>query len=368
MILKLPFVLAFLFAASTHAQQVAPPPFAKADTVEQTLDHAVGRFLAENPQAVGLSIGVIVDGRYHQSTFGRARRDHPGRPTLDTLYPIASISKTFTGALLARAQSEHRLRISDDVRAYLKDTYPNLEFGGKPIRLFDLLDHRSGLPFLLPDTPETRPDYAAGGKSWNERVTDIGKTYGKSDFLADLHTVTLRTEPGASFSYSNAGAQLAGYVLEHVYAQSFEDILRKALRSLHMTNTMITIPPRYASRLAVGYDADGNAVAPVPDWLQGAGAIKSTLGDMLEYTRWQLAETDAVVKLSHQPVFTQGAYSAAAQLADPARGRQTYRLARGQYRGFQQPVHPGAGAWNRGRYPRQRGGSQERARLYGHGE
>jgi len=283
----------------------------KAATVKAIVSNSASRFLTENPQAVGLSIGVIADGRRYEYTFGRARRNRSGRPALETLYPIASISKTFTGALLARAQIEHRLRLSDDLRIHLEGAYPNLEFGGKPIRLFDLLDHRSGLPFLLPDRPEMRPDYGASSKSLNERLAEMAKTYRKADFLADLHTVVLRAEPGTAFTYSNAGAQLAGYVLERRYGKSFEAILgEELLRPLHMANTTITVGRRDAPRLAMGYDAT-KEMAPVPDWLQGAGAIKSTLGDMLTYTKWQLAEADEVVKLSHQPVFTQGVYSAA---------------------------------------------------------
>jgi len=303
--------LVLLVSVPGEARQPSIGQATDAETIGSVVRRAATRFLTENPQAVGVSIGVIADGRSYRYAFGRARRNEPNPPSFETLYPIASISKTFTGALLARAQVERRLRLSDDVRLYLEGRYPNLEFAGKPIRLFDLLDHRSGLPFFLPDRPETKPDYNGDGKTWNERVADIARTYRKSDFLSELRSVTLRAEPGTTFSYSNAGAQLAGYVLENIYGRSFESILKaKLLEPLHMTHTTITIRGRFAPSLAVGYDATGKAMAPVPDWLQGAGAIKSTLGDMLKYTKWQLAESDEVVKLSHQPVLTQGTYSA----------------------------------------------------------
>jgi hypothetical protein len=77
-----------------------------------------------------------------------------------------------------------------------------------------------------------------------------------------------------------------------------------------MSNSGITIQKRDLPRLAVGYDESGRRMPYVPDWLQGAGAIKSTAGDLLKYVRWQMAETDPAVKLSHQPVLTQGSYSA----------------------------------------------------------
>jgi len=308
---RLLFGLALVMSATVQAHSPARSAPMDPGKVKAIIGNSADRFLAENPQAVGLSIGVIVRGRRYEYAFGRARRNQPGPPTPGTLYPIASISKTFTGALLARAQIEHRLKLSDDVRIHLEGAYPNLQFGGRPVRLFDLLDHRSGLPFLLPDRPETRPDYGGSSKSWNERVAEIGKNYGEADFLSDLHTIVLRAEPGTSFIYSNAGAQLVGYVLERTYGKGFEAILGdKLLQPLHMANTMITVRGRDARRLAIGYDATGKEMAPIPDWLQGAGAIKSTLGDMLTYTKWQLAESDEAVKLSHLPVFTQGPYSA----------------------------------------------------------
>ena len=306
------FSLILLTSTAAKAQEPLRGAILSASTVESVVRQAAARFLADNPQAVGVSIGVTNDGRRNEFTFGRASPNDEHPPSLETLYPIASISKTFTGALLARAQVDHRLRLSDDLRLYLDGSYPNLEYGGRPIRLFDLLDHRSGLPFILPDRPETAPVDSASDRSWNERIAEIAKTYGRSEFLSDLHKVVLRTEPGTSFSYSNAGAQLAGYVLERIYRKPFEAILNgKLLGPLHLRHTAIEVPRGYVSRVAVGYDADGRAMAPVPNWLQGAGAIKSTLGDMLTYATWQLNESNEVVKLSHEPVFTQGEYSAA---------------------------------------------------------
>jgi CubicO group peptidase (beta-lactamase class C family) len=280
-------------------------------TVRQLVDRAAAKFFRENPQAVGVTAGVLINGQSHIYSYGTAQPGHNRRPALDTIYPIASITKTFTGTLLAQAAIEHRLNLGDDVRKYLDGEYPNLEFAGHPIRLFDLLDHRSGLPFILPNRPETSPDFHGDNRPWSARIAEIGRTYDKTQFLSDLHAVRLTAEPGSEFKYSNAAAQLAGYILERVYGRPYEVILRdKVLMPLGMSNSGITIQKRDLPRLAVGYDESGRQMPYVPDWLQGAGAIKSTAGDLLKYVRWQMAETDPAVKLSHQPVLTQGSYSA----------------------------------------------------------
>jgi len=295
--------------ASTRTPTTEQAPAAPA--VRQLIDRAAARFLRENPQAVGVTVGVLINGQNHIYSYGKARLGQNRRPALDTIYPIASITKTFTGTLLAQAAVEHRLNLTDDVRKYLDGEYPNLEFAGHPIRLFDLLDHRSGLPFILPDRPETSPDFHGDDRPWSARVAEIGRTYDKAQFLSDLHTVRLTAEPGSEFKYSNAAAQLAGYIIERVYGRPYEVVLRdKVLIPLGMRNTGITIQKRALPRLAVGYDETGRPMPYVPDWLQGAGAIKSTAGDLLKYLRWQMAETDPAVKLSHQRVLTQGNYSA----------------------------------------------------------
>lgn len=282
----------------------------KGGTVAATVNDAVGEFIRDTPQAVGVSIGVVKDGKTYTFNYGKVERGEVRSPTADTLYPIASITKTFTGALLAQAVLEKRVRLDDDVRKYLKGSYPNLEFEGHPIRLFDLLDHRSGLPFFLPDGPETQRD-SADGVPWTERIVKQTRHYRKEDFFADLHKVKLTAVPGSTFSYSNAGAQLVGYILERVYGMSYEALLKKKiLDPLKMNSTAITLNAEQRERLTRGYDEKGRTMPEIGGQLQGAGALKSSVNDMLKYAQWQMAEDDEAVKLSHQPVFTSGSYSA----------------------------------------------------------
>jgi len=274
------------------------------------VDAAARAFLTANPRAVGISIGVYQGGKTYAFNYGFVAPEIKRAPTADTLYPIASITKTFTGALLAQAQLDGRLKLADDVRNYLDGSYPNLEFEGHPIRLFDLLDHRSGLPFILPERPETQPDFASD-TPWAERVGAILKGYSRSDFYADLHKVKLAAAPGDSFRYSNAAAQLAGYVLERVYGGKYEMLLKQnVLRPLGMDDTTITLTPRQLTTRTRGYDGKRALMPDSPDELQGAAAIKSSVNDLLKYVAWQIVESDPAVKLSHQSFFTSGNYSA----------------------------------------------------------
>jgi D-alanyl-D-alanine-carboxypeptidase/D-alanyl-D-alanine-endopeptidase len=79
---------------------------------------------------------------------------------------------------------------------------------------------------------------------------------------------------------------------------------------LGMRDTCITPKEEQKRRLVNGYDEMGNLQPYFPEKTQAAGAIKSTLADMLAYARWQLAEQDPAVRLSHQPTDRDHDYTA----------------------------------------------------------
>jgi D-alanyl-D-alanine-carboxypeptidase/D-alanyl-D-alanine-endopeptidase len=125
----------------------------------------------------------------------------------------------------------------------------------------------------------------------------------RADFDAALRKVRLTTAPGATFSYSNAAAQLAGFILERVYGAPFDALVRRFISApLGMADTVVAPSLEQAGRLADGYE--NGAMQPAMSGKdQAAGALKSTLADMLAYARWQLNEQDPVVRLSHQATY-----------------------------------------------------------------
>ena len=294
--------IALIGITSSAAIAITNPTDAK--SVSMVVDAAAARYVRENPQAAAIAIGVVYGEASYQSRSGTLEPGKRRPPRHDTLYPVASITKTFTGTLLAQAVIEKRLSLSDDIRKHLDGDFPNLEFAGRPILMSDLLDHRSGLPFFLPDKPELQPDFQGDPRPHAARVNEAMKTYGRDQFFADLHKLTLTAVPGSHYRYSNAAAQLAGYILEKLYGQSYEQLLRnKILVPLQMNSTTITLDRAARNRLAPGWDDKGR-LAILPEGAEAAGGMKSTTGDMLKYVRWQVDETDPAVKLSHQRVWT----------------------------------------------------------------
>jgi CubicO group peptidase (beta-lactamase class C family) len=297
-----------------------------------------------DPRAVGLSVGVIHAGRSHSYHFGTVSERHRQVPNDRTIYEIASLTKTFTGTLLAHAQREGKLKLDDDIRNYLDGNYPNLAFEQQPIRIHHLVNHVSGLPRLLPDKPEASPDFQSE-TPYGQRLRALVAGSTRADFYADLHQVKLTAPPGTRFQYSNAAAQLAGYILERVYDSNFETLVRQHIAMpLGMRDTFITPTSQQEQRLADGYE-DGALQPYFPDQFQAAGALKSTLADMLAYARWHLAEHDPAVRLSHQPTDRDRDYTAGLNWQILGSGNRRVVFQDGSHPGFACLVvlHPEAG-------------------------
>jgi serine-type D-Ala-D-Ala carboxypeptidase/endopeptidase len=288
-----------------RADTVARPPLPgkkePADVVGSAVKRAAEAFL-ENPQAVGLSIGVLKDGKAVTYHFGTTERGKQHVPNARTLYAIGSITKTFTGVLLAQAVVEKKLQFDDDVRKYLDGDYPNLEYQGQPVRLWQLINHTSGLPRSLPEKFEELIRQEPDAAQRTVKETTLLEGYTQEDFFRDLHSAQLTRVPGEKFSYSNAAAQLLGLVLERIYGKSYEELVRiKIAGPLKMTDTKVTLNRAQMARYPMAYSASGAFRPFLSTRFPAAGSLKSTVSDMLQYLKWHIAESDEAVKLSHQP-------------------------------------------------------------------
>jgi serine-type D-Ala-D-Ala carboxypeptidase/endopeptidase len=299
--MKSPVLLA-LFASVTLPLNSLPDGSTRTDPLDDAVAGAAKAYL-ENPQTVGLSIGIVKDGKTYHYHFGTTERGKQHLPDAHTIYAIGSITKTFTGVLLAQAVVEKKVQFDDDVRKYLDGDYPNLEYQRQPIRLWQLINHTSGLPRNLPKEVDGLIQEETDAARRAIKETALIEKYTRDDFFRDLHNVQLTRVPGEKFSYSNTAAQLLGVVLERVYGKSYDDLIQtKIAHRLKMKDTRVVLSPAQMSRVPLGYSPTG---AFRPSFLStrfpAAGSLKSTTTDMLQYMKWHLAEQEEAVKLSHQP-------------------------------------------------------------------
>ncbi|SHM13882.1 CubicO group peptidase, beta-lactamase class C family [Chryseobacterium carnipullorum] len=266
------------------------------------VDHAAQK-MVEKPLINAVSIGIVYQGQEYIGHYGELEKGKSNLPNNETIYEIGSLGKTLTGTLVAKAVLDKKLKLEDSVQKYLSEDYPNLSFNGHPVLIKDLVTHTSGLPKMLPlEANAVLNDFT--NEKAPENTNNILKNYKQKDFLRDLHTVKLDAVPGHQFSYSNAGIELLSAVLEKVYHEKFEVILKEYFAdNLQMKHTKINLSKKEEAHLAVGYHCDYNAIAPelMSSLWGSSGNVKTTLPDMMEYIKYQLKNTPEIAE-SHKPL------------------------------------------------------------------
>jgi len=106
------------------------------------LDQVLRGGLLSRPSPVGITIGVVRDGDRRVFTFGKAQPDE--------IFEIGSITKTFTGLLLALAIEQGKVKSDTPIRELLPQGTVAKPASGGEITLLDLATQHSGLP-RMPD-------------------------------------------------------------------------------------------------------------------------------------------------------------------------------------------------------------------------
>ncbi|MET3535025.1 serine hydrolase domain-containing protein [Chryseobacterium limigenitum] len=270
--------------------------------LKSVVDNAAQK-MVQKPLINAVSIGIVYQGQEYIGHYGELEKGKANLPTNQTIYEIGSLSKTFTGTLVAKAVLDKKINLEDPVQKYLSEDYPNLKFNNHPVRIKDLVSHTSGLPSMLP-LPINAFFKDFTNKNTPENINNVLKNYNQKDFLRDLHTVKIDTIPGYKFSYSNAGIELLSSVLEKVYHKKFQVLLKEYLaQNIQMKNTTITLTKKEEENLAVGYHCNYNDIVmkmPTLPW-GSSGNIKSTLPDMMKYLIYQLKNNPEIAE-SHSPL------------------------------------------------------------------
>jgi D-alanyl-D-alanine-carboxypeptidase/D-alanyl-D-alanine-endopeptidase len=223
----------------------------------------------EYGHVTGVMVGMINrDGRaFFSAGTVRAGSDTP--PSADTIFEIGSISKGFTGTLLAEMVLQNEVALDDPVQSHLPNTV-TVPSGLKPISLLHLATHRSGLP--------NNPDNLCPG------TFDAFGCFTPERLYAFLNGHTLAREPGAAWLYSNVGVGLLGHALAFEAGLGYEALLReRILDPLALSDTRVTLSAAQQSRRATGHWGVipwGPFTMPA---LEGAGALHSTVNDLLTF-------------------------------------------------------------------------------------
>ena len=214
-----------------------------------------------NADAV-ISVGIIQDGQTSWQVYGENGRVLP--PELHT-YEIGSLTKTFTAALINKAILEKKISIDDTI-----DNHLSLPAGKAYPTIRELLTHTSGYKGFYFESPMISNFLA-----------------GRNDFCGITREMILKrtgrsNKAGGRFAYSNYGYAVLGLVLEAVCETEYTSLLNDFVQNeLGLTSTRIS-------------DGSGD-LGKYWDWKENdaylsAGAITSTITDMLSYAKMQLED------------------------------------------------------------------------------
>ena len=300
--MKIKFVFILSILVFTNCKNSKKKEDSKSvDKIQLSMDKNVNSLLLDK-KINAVSIGVFKDGKKYSAHYGELDKGKGNRPTDKTIYEIASVSKTFTGILVANAVLDEKIKLEDDIRNYLNEDFPNFEYNNKPIKIKHLLTHTSRMPKFLPESiSELFSDF---NESLPFKVYEIQKEYRKEDFFKDLHKVKLDTITGTKYQYSNVDTELMAKILENVYDKSFNEILREYFqKNVDMKNTQINLPKDKEKDLANGYGMT-NKLVPHEVVMFGAdGGVKTTMPDLVNYMELQLDTENETVAESHRILY-----------------------------------------------------------------
>lgn len=269
--LLLPIVLVGLigigiFAAVTAGQLAKLPGMSFEDTLAYTT--------RDNDKAI-ITVRIISGGEASYQVYGS---NAALLPKQEHVYEIGSLTKTFTTALLCKAIDEGKADLDAPIDTYLdlpqKDYYPTLK---------RLVTHTSGY----------QPHYMEGQMVSNFFRNQKNDFYGidQAALINRIGKINLKDQD-EPFQYSNFGFAVLGRVLSEIYQTDYAQLMNDFIaQELQLNNTHIS-------------DAQGDLSGywhwkPRDAYLP-AGALTSTIGDMLRYIQLHMGEELPYLAQSHQ--------------------------------------------------------------------
>ncbi|MFD5521105.1 serine hydrolase domain-containing protein [Streptomyces sp. NPDC127066] len=234
----------------------------------------------------GVAVGVLLDGRETYASHGVTSLANPLPVDENTLFPLASVSKTFTATALMRLVAEGAVDLDAPVRRYVPELRLADERAAARITVLNLLNHTAGLEWNLID--DGKGDRSLAG------------------LVEKLPGLPLIAAPGARASYSQAGYNLAGRIVEKVTGLPFEQAMASlVLEPVGLTDTVYGLAEAMVRKFAVGYNrAEDGGLRVARPWnafKEGArgdnpgGGLASSVSDLLRWARFQLGDGDGLL-------------------------------------------------------------------------
>ena len=247
----------------------------------EPLDKPLSDFVQETAQEYGIpgvAVGVWVDGHEMYACHGVTSTDNPLPVDQDTLFVLGSVTKTYTATTLMCLVEKGLVELQAPVRLYVPELKLTDEQAATEITVLNLLNHTAGLDWgLILDTGEG---------------DDALSTY-----VAKMADLKLISAPGARASYSQAGYNLAGRIIEKVTGLTYESAVASLLlEPLGLSHSFFNRDDIMTRRFAVGHNPDeGGKLSVARLWRRWrgdnpGGGLASSVSDQIRWARFHLAD------------------------------------------------------------------------------
>jgi CubicO group peptidase (beta-lactamase class C family) len=276
--MRIPLLLASLIAVVSSSTPGVPQAFpvrdrrARLESAFGDIDRQFADFV-KTAHVPGAVWGVIIDGELAHSGAAGVRDVVSSTPVdADTVFRIASMTKSFTAMAILRLRDEGKLSLDDPVERHVPELkslrYPTSDSPRITIR--HLLTHSEGFP-------EDNP--------WGDQ--QLSET--DESFTRMLRGgIPFSTAPGTAYEYSNYGFAILGRVVSAISRQSYDDYVTKnILHPLGMTSTTLHADRVPKGRLAIGYRWEDERWKEEPALPHGSfgsmGGMLTTIRDLSRY-------------------------------------------------------------------------------------
>jgi CubicO group peptidase (beta-lactamase class C family) len=273
-------LLAGLRAAPATSSQAAPAAQSAVDGRFEQLSALIQEKMKQYG-VPGVGFGVIKQGQVLARGFGVTNVENPQPITPDTVFPIASISKTIAATAVMRLVEQGLIELDAPVRQYLPDFRTADEATTNDVLIWHLLTHTPGWE---------------GQLSGEDRGTQT-----LAHFVDTMRTLPALARPGEMWSYNNAGFSVLGRVIEVVTKRSIHDALRTLVFTpLGLTRTFTRLEDVSTHRFSVAHRSTSGSAAVMRPPLRStsitAGGAWMSLNDALAYAAFHLGDGRGVLK------------------------------------------------------------------------
>jgi CubicO group peptidase (beta-lactamase class C family) len=228
----------------------------------------------------GVAVGIYHDGETDYDGWGVTSVDHPLAVDGDTLFQIASVTKTITATVIMRLVEQGKIRLDAPIRTYIPSFKLKDEDAAQRATVKHLVTHTGG---------------------W---LGDCFADFGNGDdalerYVAAMVELEQLTPLGEIWHYSNSSFTVLGRIIEVVTGKTYEVATRDLLFApLGMDHSVFTAGEAIVHRTAVGHQITDEQPRVVRPWAfpratTPVGGVVSTVHDLMRYAAFHLGDGTA---------------------------------------------------------------------------